>query len=175
MVRWHKGGYELIAGERRLRAVRDHSDQKRILTRIILADDLQARRKAIAENLQREELPVIDEIRSIVELVDVELGKEEEYLSLEKPPLERVTKLLSKLHSIRVSQNRGSRVLAESEALLHKFMQQVEQIFKNLPKPMEWRTFHRYDLPLLTDIYPEVQKASVKHGLNKWFVKRFSE
>ncbi len=49
----------------------------------------------------------------------------------------------------------------------HKFMQQVEQILIHLPRSMEWRTFYRYDLPLLTDIYPELQKASVKHVLKK--------
>ncbi len=84
-------------------------------------------------------------------------------------------KLLGNLDSIRVSEQRGSQVSGEAKALFRKFAEQVEMIFKNLPKPMEWRTFHRHDLPLLTDIYPEVQKASVKHGLNKWFVKRFSE
>ena len=34
VVRWVRGGYELIAGERRLRAVKDHTDMKRILAHV---------------------------------------------------------------------------------------------------------------------------------------------
>ena len=152
VVRWHQGGYELIAGERRLRAVRDYSEQKLILARIIQADDLQARRKALAENLQREDLPIIHEIRSIVELVDVEFGQDDVYMSRGKTPLERVTKLLSKLDSISFSKRRVSSVSGESEALFRKFAEQVDKIFRNLPKPLEWRTFYRHDLNLLMDI-----------------------
>ena len=46
-------------------------------------------------------------------------------------------------------------------------MGQVEFIFKNLPKPLEWRSFLNNDLILLTDIPSIVQTASVKHDLNK--------
>jgi hypothetical protein len=46
-------------------------------------------------------------------------------------------------------------------------MGQVESIFKNLPKPLIWRSFLTNDLVLLTDIPQSVQKASVKHDLNK--------
>jgi hypothetical protein len=43
----------------------------------------------------------------------------------------------------------------------------VESIFKNLPKPLKWQSFLLHDLILLTDIPLNVQKASVKHDLNK--------
>jgi hypothetical protein len=46
-------------------------------------------------------------------------------------------------------------------------MGQVESIFKNLPKPLIWRSFLTNNLVLLTDIPQSVQKASVKHDLNK--------
>jgi len=69
--------------------------------------------------------------------------------------------LLSKLHSITVSKDRGSLVSKEADVLLNKFIQQVESIFKNLPKPLEWRSFLNNDLILLTDIPSKVQKASV--------------
>ena len=31
----------------------------------------------------------------------------------------------------------------------HKFVGRVDQLFKNLPKPLEWRSFYTHDLPLL--------------------------
>jgi len=42
-----------------------------------------------------------------------------------------VKALLGKLHSITNSKDRGSKVSKENEALLNKFVQQVEKIFKN--------------------------------------------
>ncbi len=93
--------------------------------------------------------------------------KEPEYLTVGITPLERVYKLLSKLDSIRVSKEIGSMVSKKADDLFHKFMEQVELIFKNLPKPLQWRSFLNNDLILLTDIPSIVQTASVKHGLNK--------
>jgi hypothetical protein len=43
----------------------------------------------------------------------------------------------------------------------------VEKIFKNLPKPLEWRFFFNHDLPILMDISKEVQKVSIQNGLNR--------
>jgi len=43
----------------------------------------------------------------------------------------------------------------------------VESIFKNLPKPLRWRSFLNNDLIFLTDILLNAQEASVKNGLNK--------
>ena len=66
------GGYELIAGERRLRAVRDYTNQGFILARIVNVDDRQARRIAISKNLQREDLSSIETIKGTMEMVDVD-------------------------------------------------------------------------------------------------------
>ena len=74
--------------------------------------------------------------------------------------------LLGKLHSITSSKNRGSQVSKEAEQLLNKFVQQVEKIFKNLPKPLEWHSFYRHDLPLVIDFCKDVQEASIRNGLN---------
>ncbi len=52
MVRLNGGRYELIAGERRLRAVRDYIEIKAIAAQVVKASDLQARRISAAENLQ---------------------------------------------------------------------------------------------------------------------------
>jgi hypothetical protein len=91
-------------------------------------------------------------IEATIEIIDVEMDKEPEYLTVGKTPLERVVKLLSKLDSIRVSKDRGSMVSKEADDLFHKFMEQVEIVFKNLPKPLKWQSFLMHDLILLTDI-----------------------
>lgn len=103
------------------------------------------------------------------------MGKEPEYLTVGKTPLERVHKLLAKLDSIRVSKDRGSMVSREVDDLFHKFMEQVESIFKNWPKPLKWRSFLNNDLILLTDIPLKVQEASVKHNLNKAQTKELAK
>jgi len=90
------------------------------------------------------------------------MGKEPEYLTVGKTPLERVHKLLSKLHSIRVRRDRGSIVSKGAEALLNNFVQQVESIFNNLSKPLKWQSCLMHDLILLTDISSKVKKVSVK-------------
>jgi len=140
---------------------------KMIQAKIADVDDLQARRISFTENSLRQDLSAIESIEATIEIIDVEMGKDPWYLTVGKTPLERVYKFLSKLHSIGVSKDRGSLVSKEAEALLHKFVQQVESIFKNLPKPLKWRSFLTHDLILLTDIPLKVQKASVKHDLNK--------
>ena len=159
--------YELIAGERRFRAVRDLTEMETIQAQIVIASNLQARRIAAAENLQREDLSAIECIESIVEIVDAELIEDKEYASMGKKPADRVKTLLGKLDSVRSSQERGSEVSSPSKALFHKFVEQVDQIFQNLPKSLEWRSFYTHDLPLLVDIYKEVQDISIQHNLNK--------
>ena len=166
IVRPQKNGrFQLIAGERRLRAIKDYTDMTSIQAKIAVVDDLQARRISNTENILREDLSVIESIEATIGIIDVEMGEMPEYLTVGKTPLERVHKLLSKLDSIRVSKDRGSMVSKEADDLFHKFMEQVELIFKNLPKPLQWRSFLNNDLILLTDIPSIVQTASVKHGL----------
>jgi hypothetical protein len=46
-------------------------------------------------------------------------------------------------------------------------MEQVEHIFKNLPKPLEWRSFYNNDLPLLMDFCEKVREISIRQHLNK--------
>ena len=84
-----------------------------------------------------------------------------------KTPVDRVKTLLGGLHSARSSKIRGSRVSKKADRLLHKFMQQVEQIFTKLPKSLEWRSFYNNDLPILMDICQEVREISIQGGLNR--------
>jgi len=167
VVRRKGGRYEIIAGERRFRAVRDFTEMKTIPAQIVKATDLEARRMSAAENLQREDLSAIETIEGTVEMVDAELIEDKQYASMGKKPADRVKALLGKLHSITNSKDRGSKVSKENEALLNKFIQQVEKIFKNLPKSLEWRSFYINDLPLLMDISEEVQEVSIQHHLSQ--------
>jgi len=73
----------------------------------------------------------------------------------------RLKNLLSKLDSIRRSEDRGSSISEESNDLSHKFMGQVEKIFKNLPKSLKWRSFYENDLQILLDTY-EMRKDRLK-------------
>jgi len=65
-------------------------------------------------------------IEATIEIIDVEMDKEPEYLTVGKTPLERVHKLLSKLDSIRRSKERGSVVFDLEKDLSHKYVGQVE-------------------------------------------------
>jgi ParB family transcriptional regulator, chromosome partitioning protein len=168
IVRPHKKDrFQLIAGERRLRAIKDYTDLSDIQAKIAEVDDLKARRISNAENLLREDLSAIENIEATIKIIDVEIGKMDKALTVGKNPLERVHKLLSKLHSIGVCKDKGSLVSKDAEALLNKFIQPVESIFKNLYKPLKWQSFLMNDLNLLTDIPLIVQKESEKHDLNK--------
>ena len=71
--------------------------------------------------------------------------------------------LLGRLHSISISKNRGSKISKKAELLFNKFVKQVDKIFKNLPKSLEWQSFYVNDLPLLMDICKEVQEVSIQH------------
>ena len=44
-------------------------------------------------------------------------------------------------------------------------MGSLKKIFKNLPKPLEWRYFYNNDLPLLMDFCEEVQEVPELAGL----------
>ena len=167
VVRRKGKGYELIAGERRFRAVRDFTDMKTIPAQIVKATDPEARRMSAAENLQRQDLSAIEMIEAIVEIVDGELTEDKQYAAMGKKPADRVKTLLGKLDSVRRTQERGSSVSRQSKSLSHKFMGQVEKIFKNLPKPLEWRSFYNNDLPILIDFCEEVQEASMQNRLNR--------
>ena len=88
--------------------------------------------------------------------------------SMGKLSMDRVRTLLRKLDSVRRSEERRSKITEEAKDLSHKFMGQVEQIFKKLPKPLEWRSFYNNDLPLLMDFCEEIRDAYLEHHLNKF-------
>ncbi len=75
--------------------------------------------------------------------------------------------MLGKLKASRRGKERGYNPSRELRHTAHKFMRRVDQIFKNLPKPVKWLSFYLNDLPLLMDFCEDVQDISIKHNLNK--------
>ena len=105
--------------------------------KIVVVNNLQARRTSATENILRQDLSAIESIEATIDIIDVEMDKDPWYLTVGKTPLERVHKLLSKLDSIRRSTERGSVVLEGDKSLSNKFIGQVVSIFNNLPKPLK--------------------------------------
>ena len=98
-----------------------------------------------AENLQRENLSVIETIETIVDLVDAELCDDDEYKLMGNNLLDRVRKLLGKMDTLRRAGERNYTGRDITRQTSHKFMGRVENIFKNLPNPLKWRSFHEND------------------------------
>ncbi|BDA75882.1 ParB family protein (plasmid) [Calothrix sp. PCC 7716] len=124
------GNYELVAGERRLRAC-----QKLQLTEvpanIIECDDTKARQIRLVENLQREDLNIYEETVGILELLVVLLEKEQD----------EVVKLLYIMHEAdkgKTSQN----VLGSSESQI------IQDLFNKFGK-ITWQSFLTTRLPML--------------------------
>lgn len=167
VVRPVNGGYELIAGERRLRAVRDYTGMDKIVCSIVEVDDLQARRMSAAENLQREDLSAMETIEAIVEVIDAELIEDRDYAAMGATPLDRVKIVLRKIDSDRRSTERGFSSKNVTKERSNKFIRRIEMIFSNLPKPLEWQSFFKNDLPLLRDFCQDVRDVSDRHHLNR--------
>ncbi len=119
------------------------------------------------ERYQRKNLSAIEKIETIVEIVDAELIEDREYLSMGKTPADRVKTLLGKIDSVRRSRERGFNPAKETKQASSKFAGRVEDIFQNLPKPLEWRSFYRHDLPILMDFCKEVREVSIQRRLNR--------
>lgn len=167
-VRPHEGGYELIAGERRWRAVRKFTALKTIQARVLHVNDLQARRLCATENLQRADLTSLEEVLALAELVDasmLEFSGDYAPLSPVQEPKWRVKSVLSKLNSDRAN---------KTNYFIPKFGDKIEEIFSGLPKPKDARKFLENDLVLLFTP-AEVQEFALKHRLNKSQTKAVNE
>ena len=163
--------FELIAGERRFRAVKQYTSFETIQAKIIHVNDLQARRISAAENIQREDFSAIERIEAIVEIIDAHLIENNEYNAMGNSPDLRVYTLLTKLHSVCVRQNRKSTISENALLQFNKFVKLVENIFKKLPKRLEWQSFYIHDLPLIIDICDDIRDISLKNQLNKSQIK----
>jgi ParB family chromosome partitioning protein len=124
------GNYELIAGERRLRAAKEAG-----LTELPIVvhefDDKQALQVALIENLQREDLNPVEETEGLLQLLAVELDKPQ-------------SEVISLLHRM-LDESKGKvphNVMGNSETTA------IQQIFNEIAS-MEWQSFVSNRLPLL--------------------------
>jgi N6-adenosine-specific RNA methylase IME4 len=166
--------FELIAGERRLRAVREYTTLDAIECRVIKADDMSARRLCAAENLQRDDLSAIEEVGAIVEMVDAELVGDAEYLEKGETPEARVKAVLGELSAVEDSRSRGFNVKDAAVKTYNKFIITIEEIFSNLPKPVTWRGFYNNDLGILK-IPQEILDWAIAAKLNKQQTKELAK
>lgn len=124
------GNYELVAGERRLRAAKlAELTEVPIVVREL--DDKQAAQVALIENLQREDLNPVEETEGILQLLALELEKAE-------------SEVLSLLHRM-LNETKGTvthNVMGSPEA------EAIQQVFKATAL-MEWTSFVQNRLPLL--------------------------
>jgi ParB/RepB/Spo0J family partition protein len=161
--------WELICGERRLEAGKK-AGIKLIPARIVEADNIQARLMHLSENLQRKDLTPTERTEAIADFLDTvlradpEVGKE--YKGFGKDYVERVKRILSTLDNVRRSKERGSKVDSKVEKLSNKFVGQVEKAFSQLSRPVNWQSFFLHDLPLITEIDPDVQELAIESKLS---------
>ncbi len=99
--------------------------------------------------------------------MDAELIEDVEYSSMGEKPADRVKTLFGKLDSVRRSKELGYEVGTQARLTSHKFVGSFEKILKNLPKPLEWRSFYINDFPILMDFCEEVQEVSIQHQLSQ--------
>ena len=122
--------YELIAGERRYRAAKELKLEK-VPVLVKDLDDLDARQVALIENLQREDLNVLEETESILQLLELKLEQ----------PTSTVISLLYRM----VDEVKGKvpqSVTGTPEVIA------IETLFTNLGI-MEWTSFVSNRLPIL--------------------------
>lgn len=137
------GHYAIVAGERRYRAAR-MAGLTEVPVQVLNVDEHQARRIALVENLQREDLNPYEETLGVLALLEEELAKSRE-------------EVLALLHRM-WNESRGKitrNVTGSSEAL------RVEEIFRALGR-MTWESFVRNRLPLLR--LPEDLQAALEEG-----------
>ena len=124
-------GFELIAGERRFRAVRDYTDTETIEAKIVEADDIGAQNLSATENELREDLSIFETIEETVTIVDSQLQGDDDYDAMGATPLDRVKILLGRLDSVRRSEDRGYEATEHVQMTSNKFVGRVERIFGN--------------------------------------------
>lgn len=141
------GEYELVAGERRLRAAKEVGlDVVPIVSREL--DDQDSIRIALIENLQREDLNPVEETEAILNLLSIEL-------SLEKEGIATVL-------------NQAANAKKRDQELTGNVSRQVEQIGKVLASVADItpETFRTTRLPLLNlpvDVLDALRQGQIEY------------
>jgi ParB family chromosome partitioning protein len=140
------GVYELIAGERRLRAAR-MVPLEQVPVNILAISTEEAAQIALVENLQREDLNPIEETEGLLKLLALRL----------ELPVEAVPSLLYRLknQAAKASDESSHNVMANPEAA------SVEAIFQGVAR-ISWHSFVKNRLPLLK--LPEDILEAVRSG-----------
>jgi len=140
------GVYELVAGERRLRAAQ-MLQLERVPVNILKVSAEEAAQIALAENLQREDLNPIEETEGLLKLLSLRL----------EMPVEAVPSLLYRLknQAAKTSDESSHNVMANPEAAA------VEAVFQGVAR-MNWHSFVKNRLPLLK--LPEDILEAVRSG-----------
>jgi ParB family chromosome partitioning protein len=146
LVRPKGNGYELVAGERRLRAA-----QAVGLTEVSVTvremNDTEARQFALTENLQREDLNPVDETEGILALLEMRLERERE----------EVIALLNKLSKV-------GRGLADND-IRPEESEAVNEVFASVGR-LTPESFRVNRLPLLnlpTDVLDALREGKIEY------------
>ena len=128
LVRRVGEAYEVVAGERRLRAAA-MAGLKEVPARVLELSDKEARLLALVENLQREDMNPYEETLGVLALLSEDLGRS----------VEGVVGLLRKMKNAKEGRVRDN-VVPTAEA------RRVEELFKALGR-MSWESFVQHRLP----------------------------
>ena len=167
-----KGGYELVAGERRYRAATE-AGLSEVPVVVKELDDQSAWAIALIENLQREDLNPLEETEGIVQLLAIKLESDFEDATRTLYRLQKslrhtsdeelsTSSVASKdlhsesSHNVMGNNKLGQLNTSSSELLI------VEEVFQSLGL-VNWESFVKNKLPLLN--LPEDLKSALRSGL----------
>lgn len=162
-------GFELIAGERRLKAAREAAGLKSIMARVVDVDDHTARRMCATENMQRDDLSAIESVEATIEIVDAEFSGDPEYMTLGSCAGDRAKALLGKLCAVNYES-----ASEDARQFFNKFIKKTDDVFAGLPKPIEWRSFYNNDLGITT-IPESIKQWAAANKLNKSQTKELAK
>jgi ParB family chromosome partitioning protein len=120
VVRPWEGGYQLIAGERRLRAAR-LAGWTDVPVTIVEADERQTAELAIVENLQRKDLSALEKAASFQRYLDEYGGTQEDLagrLKLDRSTISNLIRLLELPDAVQDALRRGKITPGHARALL---------------------------------------------------------
>jgi ParB family chromosome partitioning protein len=135
IVRRKSGGFELVAGERRLRAAK-MAKLKSIPALIKMVSDSEALEIALVENLQREDLNPIDEARGYRELINrFNLTQEDlaRKLGRDRSTIANVLRLLALPDQVKRGVEEGKITMGHARALLSlEDSRQIETLYRSV-------------------------------------------